>query len=109
MTKNEMRTNLCLHNGVGVEVNGVCYFYEGNVKEAISRAYAHSNGKQMTFYSQTWARQSQFKEYMELYKKTRNKTMFPFLVKTLIEWTGCNADQAESQITNDAIHWSAFN
>ena len=108
MTKNEMRTKLCLHNGVGVELNGVCYFYAGDAKEAISMAYAHSHGKQMTFYSQTWARQNQFKEYMELYKKTHSESMLPFLIKTLISWTGCNADQAESQITSGTIRWSAF-
>lgn len=75
MTKNEMRTKLCLNDGVGVEVTDehgtFFYFYENFANDdGISRAYRHFNhGEKLSFYSSTWAKQEQFKVFFELYSK----------------------------------------
>lgn len=143
MTKNEMRTKLCLNDGVGVEVKDASgtffYFYE-NFKnsDGISRAYRHFNhGEKLTFYSASWAKQEQFKEYLELYNKIvsladeaekayeqdpeneeaeklfdetykRQFDYMMFLCQKLIKWTGCNFDSAKKQINTNSISWSAF-
>lgn len=143
MNKNEMRTKLCLNDGVGVEVTDVngtfYYFYENFTNDdGISRAYKHFNhGEKLTFYSTTWAKQEQFKEYLELYSKMvsladeaekayeqepenkeaeklfdetykRQFNYMMFLCQRLIEWTGCNFNSAKKQINTNKISWSAF-
>lgn len=143
MTKNEMKTKLCLNDGVGVEVtdkNGTFYYFYENFKDddGISRAYRHFNhGEKLVFYSPTWAKQTQFKEYMELYKKMvvladeaekayeqapenkeaeqlfdetykRQFDYMMFLCNKLIEWTGCNFDSAKKQINTNQISWLSF-
>lgn len=143
MTKNEMRTKLCLHDGVGVEVTDsmstVYYFYENFANDdGISRAYKHFNhGEKLTFYSSTWAKQSQFKDYMILYNRMveianiadrelqehpqsersekrfiaaheRQLNYLGFLCKRLSEWTKCSFDEAKKQIITNQIHYSNF-
>lgn len=143
MTKDEMRTKLCLHDGVGVEVTDsmstVYHFYENFANDdGTSRAYKHFNhGEKLTFYSSTWAKQPQFKDYMNLYNRMleianiadkelqehpqseraqqRFKTTYErqinylgFLCKTLIEWTKCSFDEAKKQIITNQIHYSKF-
>ena len=143
MTKNEMRTKLTLHKGVGVEVAGthgpIYYFYEDfDGDDGISRAYKHFNhGESLTFYTGTWAKQSQFKEYMNLYNRmvyiadiankefdqnpeseraekrfneayNRQVNYLAFLCKQLINWTGCTFDSAKQQIITNQVRYSAF-
>ena len=143
MTKKEMQTKLCLHNGVGVEVtdqNGTFYYFYENFEgdDGISRAYRHFNhGEKLCFYSTIWAKQTQFKEYMELYKKMvdlaneaekayaeapesteaeksfdeaykREFDYMMFLCKKLIEWTDCNFHEAKKQVIVNSIRWSSF-
>ena len=143
MTKDEMRTKLCLHDGVGVEVTDsmstVYYFYQNFANDdGISRAYKHFNhGEKLTFYSSTWAKQSQFKDYMILYNRMveianiadrelqehpqsekaekrftvaheRQLKYLGFLCKKLIEWTKCSFDEAKKQIITNQIHYSNF-
>ena len=143
MTKKEMRPKILLNKGVGVEVtdaNGTFfYFYEDFENDsAISRIYRHFNrGEKITFYSSTWAKQSQFKEYMELYssmckladiaeleyakepENTEKEKAFDkaykrefdymmFLIKTLTEWTNCSFGDAKKQIITGQVHYSRF-
>lgn len=143
MTKKEMRTKLCLNDGVGVEVTDASgtffYFYENfENSDGISRAYRHFNhGEKLTFYSASWAKQEQFKEYLELYNKIvsladeaekayeqdpeneeaeklfdetykRQFDYMMFLCQKLIKWTGCNFDSAKKQINTNNISWLAF-
>ena len=138
-----MKTKLCLNDGVGVEVtdeHGTFYYFYENFKndDGISRAYRHFNhGEKLAFYSPTWAKQTQFKEYMELYKKMvaladeaekayeqapeskeaeqlfdetykRQFDYMMFLCNKLIEWTGCNFDSAKKQIITNQISWLSF-
>lgn len=138
-----MKTKLCLNDGVGVEVkneNGTFYYFYENFKndDGMDRAYRHfNNGEKLTFYSSTWAKQTQFKEYMELYKNmvqiadTAEKEMLNdytnaekeaafdaaykrefdylmFLCEKLIEWTKCDFHDAKKQIITQQIKWLSF-
>lgn len=143
MTKNEMKTKLCLNDGVGVEVtdeNGTFYYFYENFKDddGISRAYKHfNNDESLIFYSSTWAKQTQFKEYLELYKKMveladeaekayeqapesreseklfdetykRQFDYMMFICNKLVEWTGCDFNSAKKQVSTNQINWLSF-
>lgn len=138
-----MKTKLCLNDGVGVEVtdeHGTFYYFYENFKDddGISRAYRHFNhGEKLVFYTPTWAKQVQFKQYMLLYKNLVENAdaaekayeMYPeskelesefdktykrqfdymmFLCKTLMDWTGCDFNSAKRQINTDQISWLSF-
>lgn len=145
LDKNGMRTKLLLNDGIGVEVldpsnNSVCFYFYENFKndDGIARAYRHFNhGEHLTFYSRTWARQSQFKEYMELYSEmcrqsdeantayavdpenplaansfmdayTRQLDYMLFLANRLTVWTGCTFSEARKQVLSQSVLYSAF-
>ena len=119
MTQNEMRTKLLLNDGIGVEVkyneNTFYYFYENfEGDDGITRAYKHFNhGEKLTFYSAHWAKQSQFKEYMNLFNtmepNTERYTKYvTFLVKQLTEWSTLDAQTAEKQIVTNQISYLSF-
>ena len=121
MTKQEMRTKLTLNDGVGVEIEGtygsIYYFYEEfeNAKEdCISRAYRQLGIENIkAFYSTTWAKQSQFKEYIELFHKMEPETErynkhLEFLIKQLIKWSTLDEEKAKKQITSDQVSYLSF-
>lgn len=142
MTKNEMRTKLILNDGIGVEAineNGEShfYFYENFEDDTISRIYRHFPNEQLVFYSQTWAKQLQFKEYMQLYGEMvefanqaekeyeadplskekeqsfneaykREFNYMMFLASKLIEWTNCSFDEAKKQVITGQVHYLRF-
>lgn len=146
MTREEMKTKLCLANGMGVEVtdnNGTFYyFYEafGNdFEDCINRIYKHFNhGESLVFYTNKWARQTQFKEYMSLYLQMvkqadeamdayeadpmneekekafdaaykREFNYMAFLVKEYIEWANVDIQTAKKHIITNQVHYSKFN
>lgn len=141
MNKDEMMKKTALYDGVGLEVtdpNGTSYYFYENFEgdDGISRAYRHFNkGEKLVFYSQTWARQTYFKQYMETYKKlveesnNAEKDFFanPYSInaentfkeayfkqieylfvmcRRLIDWTKCDFESAKKQIITDTVLYS---
>lgn len=111
MLKNldELMIKMCTsdNSGVGVEVDGLLYFYEdfGN-DDGVSRAYRHfGTSKKMVFYSMSWARQRRIKEFMNLYKTMienheteRASNLAKVITKYIVKWSGCNEEKAMEQI-----------
>ena len=129
MTKNEMRDHLLLKTGVGVEVttitNEVYYFFFEDYENdyGIERAKKHfRRGEQLNFYSNRWAQQSKFKAYIKQYKTlcaierrapekmTQNcRAMYrKFIIKRLMDWTGCSYRSANLQISLGLINYYRF-
>lgn len=119
MTKNEMKTKLILNKGVGVEVtdsNGTFYYFyedfEGD--DGISRAYKHfRNGEKLVFFSSRWAKQTQFKEYMEHFRGMEQGTekqvnYLTFLADKLSQWSSLDKQTAAKQIIMNQVQYSAF-
>ena len=135
MKKNEMISKLLRYNGIGVRVTTITgftdyLFYEdfsdeeGNVNDGISRAYKHfSHGEQLVFYSNKWAKQIMFKQYLKhYYALEKIALLYPddndiqekcdqfheFLVKTLVRYTGFSDRKAKRQILLNAISYNKF-
>lgn len=135
MKKKEMISKLLRYNGIGVRVTTITgftdyLFYEdftdeeGNVNDSISRAYKHfSHGEQLVFYSNKWAKQIMFKQYLKHYYALEKIAMlYPddndiqekcdqfheFLVKTLVRYTGFSDRKAKRQILLNAISYNKF-
>lgn len=136
MKKKEMISKLLRYNGIGVRVTTITgftdyLFYEdfsdeeGNVNDGISRAYKHfSHGEQLVFYSNKWAKQIMFKQYLKHYYALEKIAMlYPddndiqekcdqfheFLVKTLVRYTGFSDKKAKRQILFNSICFNKFN
>lgn len=129
MTKNEMRAILLRRTGVGVEVTTITgdvyyLFYEDFENDnGVERAQKHlCRGEKLVFFSNLWAQQSQFKEYMDHYKELcaierkdpenpalEGMQMFKrFITKRLMAWTGCSYKAAKMQIFLKVINYSSF-
>ena len=135
MKKKEMISKLLRYNGIGVRVTTITgftdyLFYvdfsdeEGNVNDGISRAYKHfSHGEQLVFYSNKWAKQIMFKQYLKhYYALEKIALLYPddndiqekcdqfheFLVKTLVRYTGFSDRKAKRQILLNAISYNKF-
>ena len=135
MKKSKMISKLLRYNGVGVRVTTITgftdyLFYEdfsdeeGNVNDGLSRAYKHfSHGEQLVFYSNKWAKQIMFKQYLKHYYALEKIAMlYPddndiqekcdqfheFLVKTLVRYTGFSDRKAKRQILLNAISYNKF-
>lgn len=102
-----MKMCVCKNSGVGVEVDGLIYFYEDfQNDDGISRAYKHFGAdKQMTFYSMAWARQRRIKEFMDLYKTLiengeaeRANRLATVIAKYIVKWSGCTEEKAIEQV-----------
>lgn len=136
MKKKEMISKLLRYNGIGVRVTTITgftdyLFYEdfsdeeGNVNDGISRAYKHfSHGEQLVFYSNKWAKQIMFKQYLKhYYALEKIALLYPddnaiqekcdqfheFLVKTLVLYTGFSDKKAKRQILFNSISFNKFN
>lgn len=105
MLKNldELMMKMCVseNSGVGVEVDGLIYFYEDfDNDDGISRSYRHfGTNKKMTFYSMTWTRQRRVKEFMNLYKimaenseTERAEGLAKVIAKYISKWGGCSIE-----------------
>ena len=135
MKKKEMMSKLLLYNGIGVRVITITgftdyLFYEdftdeeGNVNDGISRVYKHfSHGEQLVFYSNKWAKQIMFKQYLKhYYALEKTALLYPddnaiqekcdqfheFLVETLVRYTGFSDRKAKRQILLNAISYNKF-
>lgn len=135
MKKKEMISKLLRYNGIGVRVTTITgftdyLFYEdftdeeGNVNDGISRVYKHfSHGEQLVFYSNKWAKQIMFKQYLKhYYALEKTALLYPddndiqekcdqfheFLVKTLVRYTGFSDRKAKRQILLNAISYNKF-
>lgn len=135
MKKKEMISKLLRYNGIGVRVITITgftdyLFYEdftdeeGNVNDGISRVYKHfSHGEQLVFYSNKWAKQIMFKQYLKhYYALEKIALLYPddndiqekcdqfheFLVKTLVRYTGFSDRKAKRQILLNAISYNKF-
>lgn len=135
MTKKEMRAKLLRYEGVGVKVTTVTgftnyFFYEnfenedGSVNYGIDRAYSHfSHNEHLVFYSNKWAKQIEFKEYLVQYKELQciaadfpdNKTIYnhlicfeEFITERLMKFTGCSRRTAKRQILRNSISFNKF-
>lgn len=135
MKKIEMISKLLRYNGVGVRVTTITgftdyLFYEdfadkeGNVNDGINRAYKHfSHGEQLVFYSNKWAKQRMFKQYLKhYYALEKTALLYPddndiqekcdqfheFLIKTLVQYTGFSDRKAKRQILLNAISYNKF-
>lgn len=95
------------NSGVGVEVDGLIYFYEDfDNNDGIGRAYRHfGTDKKMTFYSMSWAHQKRIKEFMDLYKimvanneTERAEGLAKVIAKYIAKWSGCGEEKAMEQI-----------
>lgn len=136
MKKKEMISKLLRYNGIGVRVTTITgftdyLFYEdfsdeeGNVNDGISRAYKHfSHGEQLAFYSNKWAKQIMFKQYLKHYYALEKIALLhpdnnaiqekcdqfhEFLVKTLVQYTGFSDKKAKRQILFNSISFNKFN
>lgn len=130
-----MISKLLRYNGIGVRVTTITgftdyLFYEdfsdeeGNANDGISRAYKHfSHGEQLVFYSNKWAKQIMFKQYLKhYYALEKIALLYPddndiqekcdqfneFLVKTLVRYTGFSDRKAKRQILLNAISYNKF-
>ena len=130
-----MISKLLRYNGIGVRVITITgftdyLFYEdftdeeGNVNDGISRVYKHfSHGEQLVFYSNKWAKQIMFKQYLKhYYALEKIALLYPddndiqekcdqfheFLVKTLVRYTGFSDRKAKRQILLNAISYNKF-
>lgn len=135
MKKKEMISKLLRYNGIGVRVTTITgftdyLFYEdftdeeGNVNDGISRVYKHfSHGEQLVFYSNKWAKQIMFKQYLKhYYALEKTALLYPddnaiqekcdqfheFLVETLVRYTGFSDRKAKRQILLNAISYNKF-
>ena len=121
MLKNldELMMKMCVSktNGVGVEVDGLIYFYEDfDNDDGISRAYRHfGTEKPMTFYSMAWAHQKSIKEFMNLYRimvdnheTERAYRLAKVIAKYITEWSGCDEKNAMEQIEAMQISYSSI-
>lgn len=121
MMKNldDLMMKMCVseNSGVGVEVDGLIYFYEDfDNDDGINRAYRHfGSDKQMTFYSMTWARQRRIKEFMDLYKtmvanneEERADRLAKVIAKYIAKWSGCTIEKALEQIENMQVSYLAI-
>ena len=113
---NELMMKMCAseNEGVGVEVDGLVYFYEDfENDDGIGRAYRHfGNSKQITFYSMAWARQRRIKEFMDLYKTMtenneaeRATNLAKVIAKYIAKWSGCNTEKAMEQIESMQVSY----
>lgn len=130
-----MISKLLRYNGIGVRVTTITgftdyLFYEdftdeeGNVNDGISRVYKHfSHGEQLVFYSNKWAKQIMFKQYLKhYYALEKTALLYPddnaiqekcdqfheFLVETLVRYTGFSDRKAKRQILLNAISYNKF-
>lgn len=132
MDKQKMKYLLTRYNGVGVKVttkdNEVYYyFYEDfEYSSGIDRAYEDFLKKpnvRLVFYSNKWAIQYTFKEYLEYYNKLRKlvqenredvflqkqcKKYQEFLIKTLQKYTDFSFEKATEQVLNYSISFNKF-
>lgn len=83
------------NSGIGVEVDGLIYFYEDfKDDDGISRAYRHfGTDSNITFYSMTWAHQRRIKELMDLYialkennETEKTKRLEKVISKYIVKW-----------------------
>lgn len=119
MMKNldELMMRMCAHDdrdGVGVEVDGVIYFYEDFPdNDGMSRAYKHFDGKNITFYSRTWARQRRVKRMMDCYKS--NILSFgaseaaaeyaAIIAEYIVRWSNCTKEKALEQVEGLQVNY----
>lgn len=143
MDKSEMRAKLLNNSGVGVRVKdarGIFYFFYQDFinDDARMRALRHfKDADSIKFFSVSWARQSQFKEYMRLYNDMvrlaniaerelqqhpdcnravhrfrytydRQINYLKFLCDILVKWTQCSYVQAKRQIINNEVVYKNF-
>ena len=122
MLKNldELITKMCIceNDGVGVEVDGLFYFYEDfdNDGANISRVYRHfGTDKEITFYSMTWAHQKRIKGFMDLYaqmveysEKERACALAKVIAKYIAQWSGCTTEKAIEQVETLNVSYAAI-
>lgn len=132
MNKQKMKSLLTRYNGVGVKVitndNQVDYYFYQDLKNSkgIDRAYAdfHKNHNiRLTFYSNKWAMQYSFMEYLDHYLKlqklalknsddiflqTKYKKYQEFLIKILQKYTNFSIEKATEQVLKPSISFNKF-
>lgn len=125
MRRKNMRAMLLRRTGAGVKVTtvtgDVTYLFcpadsFENAVEVIQHRFHH--GEKLEFFSTEWARKTQFKEYMvhynylyELAWETPDedygfdawKAYKKFLIRTLMDWTGCSRMAAVMQVSTNII------
>lgn len=115
----ELMMKMCAskNSGVGVEVDGLFYFYEDfENDDAISRVYRHfGTNKQITLYSMAWAHQKRIKEFMNLYKTIvkngeteRAEKYANVIAKYITAWSDCTHEKALEQVKNMKISYLAI-
>lgn len=102
--KNELMMKMCASEkgGVGVEVDGILYFYENFDDDTITRIYKHfGTERNFVFYSSKWAHQRRIKELMDGYaaastdlKSSYEKCISEYIAK----WSGCTIEKALNQV-----------
>lgn len=132
MNKQKMKSLLTRYNGVGVKVttndNQVDYYFYQDLKnnKGIDRAYADFYQKhniRLTFYSNKWAMQYSFMEYLDYYLKlqklalknsddiflqTKYKKYQEFLIKILQKYTNFSIEKATEQVLKPSISFNKF-
>lgn len=135
MTKKEMQAKLLRYKGVGVKVITVTgftsyFFYEdfenqdGTINCGIDRAYKHfSHNEHLIFYSNKWAKQVEFKDYLIHYKKLQQLAeAYPenpiihnqlvsfeeFITERLMKFAGFSQRTAKRQILRNSISFNKF-
>ena len=113
--ENELMMKMCAskNDGVGVEIDGLLYFYEDfEGDDGISRAYRHfGTDSRITFYGMTWAHQRRIKELMDVYKGINNKHsdrakgMAKCIANYIVKWSGCTYRKALEQVQNIQVNY----
>ena len=120
LNENELMMKMCVseNGGVGVEVDGLYYFYENfGDGDPITRIYKHFGmDHNFKFYSMCWAHQKRIKEFMSLYKimvanneTERAEKLENVIAKYISKWSHCDMQDAAEQIKNQQVRYSLIN
>ena len=114
--KDELMMKMCAseNGGIGVEVDGIFYFYEHFEDDTLSRIYRHFGmNHKFTFYSMEWAHESRVKELMELRNKlfiaceaVRVENITILTAAYIAQWSGCTKEEALQQVKSGKVHYS---
>lgn len=132
MDKQQMRYLLTRYNGVGVKVTTndhkvYYYFYEdfkdSNGMDRVREYFKQKTNIRLTFYSNKWAMQSSFMEYLDYYIKLQKlasensddvflqikyKKYQEFLIEILQKYTNFSVEKATEQVLKPSISINKF-
>ena len=116
MTKEHMKHLLLKHDGIGVQIekegSSQFYFYENfGDSDGMDRAYRHFlqiHGDKITFYTSSWAKQSEIKNWMEIYNAEPGEEKSKVIAEKIRDWTDYSFEDALEQVIQNRIDYLAI-